>query len=84
MEALSELSLDISIYGRLSYAQRRAEYPRTQDIGEAASFHGHDGLLVPSARSDAMNVVVFCDRVNSSQMTAIEDYGPIDWQSVSF
>ena len=36
-------------------------YERTQEIGAAAAFLGLDGLLVPSARSDAENLVLFAE-----------------------
>ena len=83
MASLTELGLDASTYGRLSYAERQAEYPRTQEIAEVGHFLGYDGLVVPSARSGALNIVVFCDRIASDRVEAIEDYGPVDWKRIS-
>ena len=34
-------------------------YTRTQEIGAAAAFIGADGLLVPSARWDCINLILF-------------------------
>ncbi len=36
-------------------------YHRTQEIGAAAAFLGLDGLLVPSARAEAENLVIFTE-----------------------
>ena len=82
-EALEELGLDMTTYGQMSYVGRTAEYPRTQEIAEVAHFHGHDGLVVPSARSDATNVVVFCDRVSPDQLELLKIHGVVDWNKVT-
>jgi RES domain-containing protein len=82
LQALEALGLDMRQYGRMSYLERTAEYPRTQEIAEVAHFHGYDGLLVPSARSNASNVIVFCDRIDSDQVEAIRDHGIVDWNSL--
>lgn len=83
IQTLSRIGLDISNFGRLSYAERQGEYPRTQEIAEVAHFHGYDGLIVPSARSDGSNIVIFCDQVSPDQMEAVIDHGPVDWKLVS-
>lgn len=80
-EALEELGLNMTAYGQMSYFERRAEYPRTQEIAEVAHFHGHDGLVVPSARSDASNVIVFCDRVGPDQLEPLRTHGVVDWRN---
>jgi hypothetical protein len=78
-EALRDLGMDLATYGRLSYGDHRGEYPQPQQISEVAHFHGHDGLLVPSARADCSNVVVFCDRVGPDQIEVLQDHGKIVW-----
>ncbi|MDD9908140.1 MAG: RES family NAD+ phosphorylase [Ahrensia sp.] len=79
LDALSSIGLDAARYGQLSYQEREAEYPRSQDIGEVAHFLDYDGLIVPSARHESLNVVLFCDRVPPSAMTIAKDHGLIDW-----
>jgi hypothetical protein len=79
MQGLAALGLKTGTYGRLSYEERDGEYPRTQEIGEAAHFHGRGGLLVPSARSDTPNLVVFCDTAGSEAVEMARDHGEIDW-----
>lgn len=79
LEALAKVGLDVSRYGQLSYEEKEAEYPRSQDIGEAAHFLDYDGMVVPSARYDCLNVVVFCDRVPPGALTAKVDHGPVSW-----
>ena len=76
---LATLGLKTSAFGKLSYEERIGEYPRTQEIAEAAHFHGRDGMLVPSARSDDANLVVFCDTAGPAAVEVVRDHGEIDW-----
>lgn len=80
LDALAQLGLDTARYGQLSYNEREAEYPRSQDIAEVAHFLEFDGLIVPSARWQCANVVIFCDRVPPSAMDTTTDHGLIDWR----
>lgn len=79
LDALTALGVKTSTFGRLSYGERQGEYPRTQEVGEAAHFHGRDGLLVPSARSDHLNLVVLCGIAGLEALEEVRDYGAIDW-----
>lgn len=79
LEALSSVGLNVENFGRLSYEQKNHEYPRTQEIGEVAHFLDFDGLIVPSARSDAKNLVVFCDKVQGLRECNVADLGVVDW-----
>jgi RES domain-containing protein len=79
LDRLAALGLKTSTFGRLSYVDREAEYPRTQEIAEAAYFHGRDGMIVPSARSAHANLVVFCERAHPDAVEIVEDHGLIDW-----
>lgn len=81
--ALADLGLDVSRYGRLSYESRSNEYPRTQQIGEVAHFLEFDGLLVPSARHDCLNAVLFGDRMPPDASSLLHDHGVIDWRDDS-
>jgi len=79
LAALQRIGLDTARYGQLSYEEKHAEYPRSQDIGEAAHFLDYDGLVVPSARHDCLNVVAFCDRIPPAALMTRTDHGEIDW-----
>nr|WP_306265661.1 RES family NAD+ phosphorylase [Pararhizobium sp. IMCC3301] len=79
LEALAKVGLDTSRYGQLSYHDRQVEYPRSQDIGEVAHFLEYDGLVVPSARHDCLNVIVFCDRVSPHSVSVKTDHGAVNW-----
>lgn len=81
LAALASLGLDTAKYGQLSYDARTEEYPRSQDIAEIAHFLDFDGLIVPSARWDCSNVILFCDRVPPDAMEAVQDHGLIDWRA---
>jgi hypothetical protein len=70
-------------YGLQDLLQREAEKPpETQDIAEVAHFLDYDGLIVPSARFDCLNVVAFCDRLPPDALVARRDHGQIDWDQV--
>ena len=78
---LAGLGLQANGFGQLSYSERQLEYPRTQEIAEAAHFHGRDGLFVPSARSAHPNLVVFCDAAGPAALEIERDHGIVDWHS---
>lgn len=76
---LAVLGLRTEAFGQMSYAEREQEYPRTQEIAEAAQFIGRDGLIVPSARSEWPNIVVVCDPAGPGAVEVVRDHGLIDW-----
>jgi len=72
---------DLSAVEALGVARGRygeLEYERTQAIGDAAYFLGFDGLMVPSARWDCQNLVVFTDQLAAEDM-AVEESVVVDW-----
>ena len=68
-KALEELGVDTLRYGGFDYTQTKA-------IAAAAHFLEFDGLIVPSARSTAQNLVLFKDRVKNLRLVASE---AVDW-----
>jgi hypothetical protein len=70
LDVLSSLGLQTAAFGQLAYQEREQEYPRTQEIAEAAHFLGRDGLIVPSARSNCTNVIVFVSRQGRMHLTS--------------
>ncbi len=79
--ALASVGLRTERYGQLSYTEREQEYPRSQEIGEAAFFLGYQGILVPNARWACLNLVVFCQRLQPSDWRLAADHGPVDWNA---
>lgn len=79
MTALQNLGMDTSRFGALNYEQKQHEYPRTQEIAEIAHFLDFDGLVVPSARWECRNVVIFTDRVPPESLSVENDHGPVNW-----
>jgi hypothetical protein len=79
MSDLASLGLDAARFGQLSYNERNHEYPRSQEIAEVTHFLDCDGLLVPNARWDCSNLVVFCDRLKPDAMEVGRGHGLIDW-----
>lgn len=81
LDALGRLGMDIQNFGRLSYQEREAEYPRSQDIAEVAHFLEFDGLIIPNARWRCHNAVLFCSRINAEDREILQDHGLIDWNA---
>ena len=77
--ALEAFGVEPTSYGSLEYRRSHEEYPRMQEIGEAAHFLDFDGLIVPSARWNCQNVVLFTDRVLPRALSIARDHGPVDW-----
>jgi RES domain-containing protein len=73
LEAIEALGVSTESYSSLSYE-------RTQEIGDAAAFLGFDGILAPSARHKAHNLIIFCDRFAAEDLTAIESEA-VDWDA---
>lgn len=71
MGQLARLGVEESRYRELLYT-------RTQEIGAAAAFLGFDGLIVPSARWNCSNIILFLDAINLEDLktTSVE---PVDW-----
>jgi RES domain-containing protein len=73
MGMLEKLGVDTSRFSEM-------DYTRTQAIGDAAHFLGFDGLIVPSARSRFLNLVLFDDRIDTAD-AEVEQSEPIDWKA---
>ena len=67
--ALEDLGVDTVRFGGFDYTQTKA-------IAAAAHFLEFDGLVVPSARSTAQNLVLFKDRIKNLRLVARET---VDW-----
>jgi hypothetical protein len=70
---LSRLGVDTARYGSFDYAA-------TQAIASAARFLEFDGLMVPGARYDCSNLVVFLDRIGD-YVFEVRESKPVDWPS---
>jgi RES domain-containing protein len=79
LEVLASIGFRVALFGQLSYSERHQEYPRTQEIAEAAHFHGRDGLIVPGARSEHNNLVIFCEPAGPEAIEVVRDHGEIAW-----
>ncbi len=73
MKILEQLGVSSSIFSTLDYV-------RTQAIGDAAFFLGFDGMMVPSARSTAQNLVIFSDRIDPGDID-VEHSELVDWKA---
>lgn len=73
MEQLKRLGVDESRYRELLYT-------RTQEIGAAAAFLGFDGLIVPSARWNCRNIILFLEAISLEEVRTIS-VQPVDWKA---
>ena len=71
LSELEGLGVEVGQYSEILYR-------RTQEIGDAAHFLGFDGIIAPSARADAHNLVVFVDRLELDDLE-LESSSAIDW-----
>lgn len=76
-DALRELGINLEKFGRLPYLSHRQEYVRSQEIAAASHFLDFDGMLVPSARSDTPNLVIFCDKVPPDSIEHTNQLDPV-------
>lgn len=70
---LEELGVDAEHYESVNYR-------RTQEIGAAVAFLGCDGLIVPCARWDCENLVLFTENHALENRLEVLSSEEIDWQ----
>jgi len=78
---LEKLGVKISQFGKLQYADREAEYPTLQELAEVAHFLERDGIIVPNARWNCLNAILFGTYVPRSGREQIRAHGLVDWVS---
>ena len=67
---------DPDIFARVglqSQSLSDTDWSRCQLVGGATEFLGHDGLLIPSARAQATNLVIFPNRRDPEEELEIVD-----------
>lgn len=72
LQSLSILGVDAGTYTSFDYSV-------TQTIAAAAFFLDFDGLIVPSARGPALNLVIFTEKFDMSDGLAVQFSEPVDW-----
>jgi RES domain-containing protein len=70
---LQQLGVDTANFANLDYS-------RTQPIGDAAFFLGFGALIVPSARSQFLNMILFADHIEMDE-TSVEHSETVDWKT---
>jgi RES domain-containing protein len=79
LAALQSIGMDTRNYGAVSYDNKKIEYPKSQQIAEACFFLGADGILVPSARYDCANLIIFCEQDTYREIELVRSLGQIAW-----
>ena len=69
---LEQLGVDFTRY-------HERDYRRCQEIGAAVSFLECDGLIVPSARWDTNNLVLFVENHRLKNELRVVSSEPVDW-----
>ena len=72
VSSLSALGVDVRRYANF-------EYSVTQAIAAAACFLDFDGLIVPSARSTELNLVIFTEKLEIGEQLEVQASEPVDW-----
>jgi RES domain-containing protein len=73
LAALTRLGVAADVFQSRNYA-------RMQQIGDAAFFLGFDALIAPSARYACQNMVLFTERYDPGEITAV-NRDVIDWDT---
>ena len=76
------LDLDIKQLRQVGISEplaSRIDYGVSQQVGAAAHLLDFEALIVPSARWDCLNLVLFLDRLDVSTQLEILKSNPIDW-----
>lgn len=73
LDDLHQIGVDLSQFGRMTYAQRLTEYPSLQEVAEVAHFLAFEAILVPSARWQCQNLVIFTERCSPSNLAVASD-----------
>ena len=71
---LESLDLDLERFGNLAYR-------RTQEIGAVVSYLGRDALIVPSARWDCDNLILFNDNQTDDGDLLLLGSAEVEWQA---
>lgn len=80
-KALHLIEADFQILGVDPAEYRSPNYRRTQEIGAAVAFLGHDGLIVPSARWPCENLVIMMDNHDLNNELSVVSTEEIDWRT---
>lgn len=72
VRSLVPLGVDPARYGSFDYVA-------TQAIAAAARFLEFDSIIVPSARSLALHLVVFLEQILEEDALVVVDTQPVDW-----
>lgn len=69
---LAELGVDQAKY-------KDRDYSRTQEISDALNYLGCEGLIVPSARYDCKNLIVYMQNLNSECIVEEDESRQFSW-----
>lgn len=82
-QTLRLIRADLSVLGVDMDRFEEIGNTRTQEIGSAVAFLENDGLIVPSARWDCENLILFEDGSLKTRLEPIGDAESIDWREWS-
>ena len=77
LAALASVGINTQSYGRGFWVNRVEEYPQSQHLAETCHFLGVQGIVVPNARHNSLNLVVFCDQEPTPEISVVSGPQPI-------
>lgn len=57
------------------------EYSRTQEISDAVNYLGYDGLIVPSARYECRNLIIYIQNLAGDSVVEEDESEVFEWSS---
>jgi hypothetical protein len=78
---LKLIRADLATLGVDTAHYEDANYKRTQEIGAVVEFIGCDGLIVPSARWNCDNLILFTDNLALNLGLEVKNVEEVDWQA---
>lgn len=82
VDSVEVLNLNDKTLNSLGIEDTRAnnvDYALTQAIGAAANFLEYQGILVPSARREGVNLMLFPERLDLNNSLVVKDEQDINW-----
>ena len=80
LEKVLKLSMDqLTVLGIDKPLASRIETEKSRNIGEAAHMMDYQGLIVPSARWDCNNLMIFMDRIDLNTHIELIDDSEVNW-----
>jgi hypothetical protein len=79
-KSIKLIKTDLSQLGVTDAEFDEPQYEKMQKIGAACCFHGIQGLIVPNARWDCENLILFPENFQTLDSISLSESSDIDWE----